>query len=126
MNKYIKKQVEITAEKTNKEMLIETLEGTMKASKGDYIITGVNGEKYPCKPDIFEKTYIKAPSNYIERMKNELENLVEKGTKLDKAISNLKGLTADELGLMYAQLYSMNSYADILKRRIELAEELNK
>lgn len=36
---------------------IETLEGIMKASVGDYIIRGVNGELYPCKPDIFEKTY---------------------------------------------------------------------
>ena len=39
---------------------IETLEGDMRASKGDYIIKGVNGEFYPCKPDIFEKTYEKA------------------------------------------------------------------
>jgi hypothetical protein len=38
-------------------MEIITLEGIMKASKGDYIIKGVNGEFYPCKPDIFEKTY---------------------------------------------------------------------
>lgn len=29
----------------------------MKADVGDYIITGVHGEKYPCKPDIFEETY---------------------------------------------------------------------
>lgn len=29
----------------------------MKASVGDYIITGVHGEQYPCKPDIFEETY---------------------------------------------------------------------
>lgn len=36
---------------------IFTLEGTMEASVGDYIIRGVNGEHYPCKPDIFEKTY---------------------------------------------------------------------
>lgn len=36
---------------------IETLEGVMKANIGDYIIKGVNGEIYPCKPDIFEKTY---------------------------------------------------------------------
>jgi len=36
---------------------IETLEGTMNASLGDWIIKGVNGEFYPCKPDIFEKTY---------------------------------------------------------------------
>lgn len=38
---------------------IQTLEGTMNASVGDYIIKGVNGEFYPCKPDIFEKTYEK-------------------------------------------------------------------
>lgn len=36
---------------------IDTLEGTMTADKGDYIIKGVNGEFYPCKPDIFAKTY---------------------------------------------------------------------
>lgn len=38
---------------------IETLEGKMFASIGDYIIKGVNGEFYPCKPDIFKKTYEK-------------------------------------------------------------------
>ena len=36
---------------------IPTLEGTMSANVGDWIIKGVNGEFYPCKPDIFEKTY---------------------------------------------------------------------
>ena len=36
---------------------IKTLEGIMRANLGDYIIRGVNGEIYPCKPDIFEKTY---------------------------------------------------------------------
>ena len=39
------------------ECFIKTLEGDMKANIGDYIIKGVNGELYPCKPDIFEKTY---------------------------------------------------------------------
>ena len=38
-------------------MYIETLEGIHKADIGDYIITGVKGEQYPCKPDIFEQTY---------------------------------------------------------------------
>lgn len=38
---------------------ITTLEGVMNASVGDWIIQGVNGEIYPCKPDIFEKTYEK-------------------------------------------------------------------
>lgn len=36
---------------------IWTLEGIMEARPGDYIIKGVNGECYPCKPDIFAKTY---------------------------------------------------------------------
>lgn len=40
-----------------KHCFIETLEGLMKANYGDYIIRGVDGEVYPCKPDIFEKTY---------------------------------------------------------------------
>lgn len=39
------------------ELFIDTLEGTCHASVGDYIIRGVNGELYPCKPDIFGKTY---------------------------------------------------------------------
>lgn len=38
---------------------IYTLEGDMTASPGDYIIKGIKGEFYPCKPDIFEATYEK-------------------------------------------------------------------
>lgn len=38
-------------------IIIPTLEGDMRAEPGDWIIRGVNGEFYPCKPDIFEKTY---------------------------------------------------------------------
>jgi hypothetical protein len=38
-------------------VLIETLEGTMQASVGDYVIRGVKGEFYPCKADIFDATY---------------------------------------------------------------------
>ena len=39
------------------EMTIPTLEGDMLARHGDWLIKGVNGEFYPCKPDIFEKSY---------------------------------------------------------------------
>lgn len=39
-------------------VIIETLEGDHYARKGDWIIRGINGEFYPCKPDIFEKTYV--------------------------------------------------------------------
>lgn len=38
-------------------LLIKTLEGTQLVSWGDFIIKGVQGEIYPCKPDIFEETY---------------------------------------------------------------------
>lgn len=38
-------------------LLIETLEGDMRASPGDFIIRGLNGEFYPCKPEIFRKKY---------------------------------------------------------------------
>jgi hypothetical protein len=38
-------------------MIIKTLEGDMTATLGDYIIKGIQGEIYPCKPDIFEATY---------------------------------------------------------------------
>ena len=45
---------------------IDTLEGTMRANLGDFIIKGVQGEFYPCKPDIFEQTYEK-----VEEIKND-------------------------------------------------------
>lgn len=57
IKKYRKKPVIIEAFQTDREMIIHTLEGDMKANVGDYIITGLRGEKYPCKPDIFEKSY---------------------------------------------------------------------
>ena len=42
-------------------LVIHTLEGAMSASPWDWIIKGVKGEFYPCKPDIFEATYEAAP-----------------------------------------------------------------
>ena len=41
----------------NPKLILQTLEGEIQASVNDYIIKGVDGEFYPCKPDIFEKTY---------------------------------------------------------------------
>ena len=55
--KYRKKPVVIDAYQTDVEVEIKTLEGVMRADPGDWIITGVKGERYPCKPDIFEATY---------------------------------------------------------------------
>lgn len=47
------------ADLDNPVLKIETLEGLMIAKTGDYIIKGVQGEFYPCKPDIFKETYEK-------------------------------------------------------------------
>ena len=66
--KYRKKPVIIEAYQTDKVLTIHTLEGDMITSKGDYIITGVDGEQYPCKPDIFEKTYEPAEDQQIYRL----------------------------------------------------------
>jgi hypothetical protein len=58
---------------------IRTLEGWIQASNGDYIIKGVAGEFYPCKPAIFDATY-------------ELVETVDNKTKLDPACSPVEGL----------------------------------
>lgn len=55
--KYRKKPIIIEAELCIERTEIHTLEGVMVAEPGDMIITGVKGEKYPCKPDIFAATY---------------------------------------------------------------------
>ena len=52
-----KKPVIVLAEKAEVVTHIETLEGIKTAQVGDWIITGVKGERYPCKPDIFAATY---------------------------------------------------------------------
>ena len=54
--KFRKKPVIIEAYQTDRPMDIETLESVMHADTGDWIITGVKGEQYPCKPDIFDAT----------------------------------------------------------------------
>lgn len=46
---------------------VTTLEGVMSASVGDFIIKGVVGEFYPCKPDIFEKTYTEINPTWVEQ-----------------------------------------------------------
>lgn len=102
-NKYIKKPVEIEAiqwngnnadeildfvsssnrvvDKINNTFMIKTLEGMMTANIGDYIIKGIKGEFYPCKPDIFECTYIlksdKPQTNYDKIIHMTLEELLD-------------------------------------------------
>ena len=59
--RYRKKPVVIRARVAESREVIHTLEGDMTGQPGDYIIEGVKGEKYPCKPDIFAATYEAVP-----------------------------------------------------------------
>ena len=63
---------------------IKTLEGVMRSEYGDYIILGVNGEVYPCKPDIFEKTYERCDS-FAERI---IENEMAMAKSWDEKLKN--------------------------------------
>ena len=84
--KYRKKPIIIEAYQTDIEQDIETLEGTMHANIGDYIITGVNGEKYPCKPDIFEKTYEKVSNDILFKVNEAIKNYYNKHERQPNAI----------------------------------------
>jgi hypothetical protein len=57
MAKYRKKPVVVEASRLTVVTLVHTLEGTMQGNVGDWLITGIEGEQYPCRADIFEKTY---------------------------------------------------------------------
>ena len=97
IKKYKKKPVEIEAMKwdgknwagitdfckdadiNNGNLIIKTLEGVMIARVGDYIIKGIEGEFYPCEPNIFKKTYGEVKSNEVHTFINE-SGLIEKFT----------------------------------------------
>ena len=102
-------------------LYIQTLEGDMRAEVGDYIIKGIKGEYYPCKPDIFEMSYNKAPSNQLERMQIDLVELEEKRTKLDAFLETqtFSTLSPKKQRLMKTQSIQMKVYANTLKERIE-------
>lgn len=60
---------------------IVTLEGIMTANADDYIIQGVKGEIYPCKPDIFEATYEKVEEENSNQLKINFEKTMERNEK---------------------------------------------
>lgn len=98
---------------------IKTLEGVMTASKGDYIIKGINGEFYPCKPDIFEKTYNIAPTTWKERLEVETIELAVKLNKLNRFLEKKEFYEMDpeDKALLYDQVIFMNRYIQVLEKR---------
>lgn len=105
-------------DKNNPFIPIETLEGTMKASAGDYIIKGVKGEFYPCKPDIFEQTY-DCVGTPLDRMYREIDELVDRFAKLDAFMKTDKflALSPDIVGLLDIQYGAMMAYNHALQLR---------
>ena len=67
-------------------LAINTLEGTMNASPGDWIIRGIKGEYYPCRDDIFQATYMRVEESEEKQYivtESKLNNLVEKAQQLE-------------------------------------------
>lgn len=120
--------------------LIPTLEGTMKMGPGDMLITGVKGEIYPCKRDIFEATYgtalpvidpgpdslereiqAKALPPHQQRVLDEKRELDERLSKLDAFILDnplYRQLTTSEQDRMARQSEAMAAYSGVLGERI--------
>lgn len=103
-------------------VIIETLEGKMTANIGDMIIKGVNGEFYPCKPDIFAKTYDKADTDYRDRMRKEHYELNERVNKLGSFFQTaiFGNLPDEKKELMRQQHEAMRKYLDVLGKRCAL------
>ena len=101
---------------------ITTLEGVHTASVGDWIIKGVKGEFYPCKPDIFEKTYDSEVTTFKERLIKEQEELNDKITKLYEFGSTEKFKEIDPVHkqLLVIQSGAMITYNETLKLRLGL------
>lgn len=109
-------------------VVIETLEGDMTASPGDWIIKGVKGEFYPCKPDIFAATYsecAEAPASNMpphqQRVITEKRELDEKAKKLSDFIGLnpiFTNIDAAEQERLKEQCEIMWQYSTILGDRI--------
>ena len=101
---------------------IETLEGMMTAQQNDYIIKGIKGEFYPCKPDIFEQTYDAETTTFKERLVKEQEELSDKLVKLYTFGSTEKFKELDPIHqqLLVIQSGAMATYNETLKLRLGL------
>lgn len=110
--------------------IIPTLEGAMKMGRDDMLITGVKGEIYPCKVEIFQATYEPAPGQvqpaasdvplHQQRVLAEQTELDDRLTKLQAFFSNpiFSGLPADEQDRLQKQAVAMQAYSEVLGERI--------
>ena len=92
------------------QLVISTLEGDMKASKGDYIIKGIKGEFYPCKPDIFKSTYNVIEDNNGILSEGEKRVRTNFNVSAAKTVDTAKQLMAEAINLLSRDQNDVASY----------------
>lgn len=110
------------------EIIVKTPEGTLHARSGDYIIKGVHGEFYPCKPDIFKETYepaVDETGDWKDRFKAEYKQLKDRYDKLHSMCIKYEAGTLDfepncPLDLLKEQKAAMGNYLRVLEVRGEI------
>lgn len=106
---------------------VKTLEGGHIVSPGDWIITGVKGEHYPCKPDIFAATYDEVPQAPASTLPPHQQRVLDEKQELDERLEKLlafhstpifHGLPESEQSRLLSQGVAMRTYSKILGERI--------
>ena len=92
------------------QLAIPTLEGYMKASKGDYVIKGIKGEFYPCKPDIFKSTYNVVEDNNGILSEGEKRVRTNFNVSAAKTVDTTKQLMAEAINLLSRDQNDIASY----------------
>ena len=92
------------------QLVISTLEGDMKVTKGDYVIKGINGEFYPCKPDIFKSTYNVIEDNNGVLTEGEKRVRTNFNVSSSKLVDTSKQLMAEAINLLSTDQNDVASY----------------
>ena len=92
------------------QLVIPTLEGDMKVSKGDYVIKGIKGEFYPCKPDVFKSTYNVIEDNNGILSEGEKRVRTNFNVSAAKTVDTAKQLMAEAINLLSRDQNDVASY----------------
>ena len=92
------------------QLVIPTLEGDMKVSKGDYVIKGIKGEFYPCKPDVFKSTYNVVEDNNGILSEGEKRVRTNFNVSSSKSVDTAKQLMAEAINLLSRDQNDVASY----------------
>lgn len=127
-----KKLSTIEAVNVDTKLIIPTLEGDMKASKGDYIIKGIKGEFYPCKEDIFKNSYDEVKPSFITEGQKRVRlsfnpSALTRVEDFKKTMAKAIDLLVEEAELVKVSLYDMrekeyNSLNSDFQREIATAK----